>query len=121
MPGQNTIPSVCGPLASTPRALKLLLQSTLSQEPWLHDPAVVQLPWRDDLSNLLPDNGGKLTFGIYATDGVVNPLPPIKRAMETVKSLIHSLGHETIEWNPPSHSKAMDLVVCEKAKPLNNV
>lgn len=107
MPGQNTIKSVCGSLASSARALKLLFRSTLSQQPWLQDPAIVEMPWREELS-VLPL---KMSFGIYAANGDVGPLPPVKRALEEVKALILKLGHEIIEWKPPAHSKAMALAV----------
>src|ERR1700761_7060454 len=69
MPGQNTIPSVCGPLATTSGALKLMLKSTLSQKPWLHDPAVVDMPWREELASLSSTDGAKLAFGFYPSDG----------------------------------------------------
>ncbi|KAH8809188.1 amidase signature domain-containing protein, partial [Xylogone sp. PMI_703] len=111
MPGQNLVPSVCGLLASTASALKLMLQATLSQQPWLLDPAVVDLPWREEIATMPPRDGSKLTFGIYADDGVISPLPPIKRAMEEVKSLIHKLGHETINWNPPSHARGLAIAI----------
>ncbi|KAF2667159.1 acetamidase [Microthyrium microscopicum] len=107
MPGQNTIPSVCGPLAPTARSIKLMMQAALTQEPWLHDPAVVEMPWREELAKLSTDQ--KLTFGLYSSDGDVNPLPPVKRAMEKMKALILEMGHEIIEWNPPSHARAYKL------------
>lgn len=113
MPGQNSIPSVCGPLAGSAAALKLMLKSVLTQEPWLYDPAVVELPWRDSLAAALPasaaETGEVLTFGLWASDETVAPTPPVKRAFATVKALIEKLGHQTIEWTPPSHVRATEL------------
>lgn len=114
MPGQNTIPSVCGPLATTARSLRLMIESTLRQEPWLYDPAVVDMPWREPQA--LPKDGSKLTFGLYFTDGSVNPQPPVQRALETMKTLIQSMGHDVVEWNPPSHARALQLAVCERLR-----
>ncbi|KAK6373706.1 hypothetical protein LTS17_008199 [Exophiala oligosperma] len=111
MPGQNTIPSVCGPLATSLGSLKLMLQAILSQEPWQHDPAVVELPWRDDLYTPLSAFGAKLTFGLLPTDGLVNPQPAIRRAFETVKDLIISMGHEVVEWKPPSQQNLVKLAL----------
>ncbi|KAH8898409.1 amidase [Thozetella sp. PMI_491] len=111
MPGQNTIPSVCGPLATSPGAIELMLKSVLSQRPWLYDPAVVDMPWRDELVRQAAPKGKKLTFGILMSDGAVNPLPPVKRAMETVQDLLRKMGHDTIEWNPPSHSEAIEIAM----------
>ena len=112
MPGQNTVPSVCGPLAPSARAVRLMLQATLGQGPWLHDPAVTEMPWRDEQTKL-PE---KMAFGIYRTDPsdsalAVRPLPPIKRAMEEVIGVMRKLGHEVIEWEPPSHARAMEIGV----------
>jgi amidase len=112
MPGQNTVPSVAGPLTTSARSLKLMLKSTLSQKPWLRDPTVADLPWRDDRA-ILPS---KLAFGVYRTDAdqnqlAVRPLPPVKRGLEELVGLLRSLGHEVIEWEPPSHSRAMEIAV----------
>ncbi|TVY35518.1 Acetamidase [Lachnellula occidentalis] len=46
MDRQCSLLSVLGPLATTARSVRLLFGSVLSQEPWLHDPLIVELPWR---------------------------------------------------------------------------
>lgn len=107
MPGQNTIPSVCGPLTTSASSLRLMLKSTLEQQPWLYDPAVVDMPWRDELSTLPV----RLAFGIYRADDQVRPLAPVKRAIEELITTLQKLGHEVIEWNPPSHTKTMEIGV----------
>lgn len=108
MDGQNSLLSVVGPMSTSVPSLKLLVKSLLSQEPWLHDPLVVELPWRD-----LPDlSGTPLTFGILKDDGVVKPHPPVSRGMEMVVDAIKSAGHHVIEWSPPSHSEGSSLAVC---------
>ncbi|EXJ87653.1 hypothetical protein A1O1_04577 [Capronia coronata CBS 617.96] len=111
MPGQNIVPSVCGPMATSARALRLLVEATLSQEPWLHDPAVVEIPWRRELATSLPSDGTRLTFGLYKTTGEVTPLPPVQRALAFVADLIRKKGHDVIEWNPPSHLEATALAL----------
>ncbi len=105
MPGQNSIPSVCGPLSGSASSLKLMLKSVLSQQPWLYDPAVVELPWREDQAT--PPS--KVTIGLYLSDGIVAPLPPVRRAFETVKAALTKSGVELIEWQPPSHGVATEL------------
>ncbi|KJR81677.1 amidase [Sporothrix schenckii 1099-18] len=115
MPGQNSVPSVCGPLAGSAATLKLVLKSVLAQQPWLYDPAIVELPWRDNLAAALPataaELGQVLTFGLWEGDDQVAPTPPVKRAFATVKALIETLGHQTIEWTPPSHTRATELAM----------
>jgi amidase len=108
MDGQNSILSVVGPLATSVGSLRLLVKSLLSEEPWLHDPLVLELPWRNT-----PDlRGIPLTFGILKDDGVVKPHPPIARAIDMVINAIKRAGHHVIEWNPPSHTEGTRLVVC---------
>lgn len=108
MDGQNSILSVVGPLATTVGSLKLLVKSLLSQEPWLHDPLVLELPWRNE-----PDlSGTPLTFGILKDDGVVKPHPPVARTVDMVIDAIKRAGHQVIEWSPPSHTDGIRLVVC---------
>ncbi|KAL2201849.1 putative general amidase GmdA [Sarocladium strictum] len=110
MPGQNTVPSVCGPIATSAGSLKLMMKSILSQQPWLHDPAVVDLPWREERYTAWR-SGDRLAFGLLRTDLDVNPQPPVKRAFDAVVDAITAMGHEVIEWNPPSHHTALALAV----------
>jgi amidase len=79
-PGQNTYASSVGFLSNSIDALRLVMSSVLSTQPWLRDPEVVTIPWREALvqstlsrasidgssNNTLP-----LKLGIYWTDGVV--------------------------------------------------
>lgn len=101
MDGQNTILSVVGPMATTARSLTLLFKGVLSQEPWLHDPFVVELPWRCDVENEVQgmierSRGGssELAFGIMHHDGLVRPHPPVERAMRMVERTLKRLGHK---------------------------
>ncbi|KAL1610211.1 hypothetical protein SLS60_001876 [Paraconiothyrium brasiliense] len=116
MDGQNSILSVVGPLASTVGSLRLMTKAILSQEPWLHDPMVHEIPWRDSheqeilksVNSTGSSEGGKLCFGVMATDGIVNPSPPIRRAIDIVVKALCSHGHEVVEWTPPSHRAILD-------------
>lgn len=132
--GQSTILSVIGPLATTARSVKLLFQAVLSQQPWYHDPLVLELPWRDDVeqeTRAMIDQSragrSKLAFGIMHHNGLVRPHPPVQRGMKIVEQTLKRLGHtvsgkeeasaiandrKIIEWKPPSHSSATELAVC---------
>jgi amidase len=105
MDGQNTVRSVTGPISGSAGSLKLLTKSVLAQEPWLYDPLVVEMPWREQ-SKL-----ECLTFGLLMTESGVSPQPPVRRALNTVVSLVKKLGHNLIEWNPPAHRRAIDIGV----------
>lgn len=107
--GQNSILSVVGPLATTLRSLQLVVKAVLSQKPWLHDPLVVELPWRDEqeqqMLDLLSNTSQKLSFGVLRDDGICTPHPPVSRAVDMVVKILEKLGHEVITWSPPSHRK----------------
>lgn len=100
MDGQNSVLSVVGPLATNVPSLRLVMQAILAQNPWLHDPLVHEIPWRPEQEQIEPK---KLSFGVLRSDGVVNPHPPIRRALDIVVKALRAQGHEVIEWTPPSH------------------
>ncbi|KAF7919378.1 uncharacterized protein EAE97_011710 [Botrytis byssoidea] len=108
--GQNTILSVVGPIATTARSLKLVMKSILSAQPWLHDPLVCEIPWRDEqeqmvLDAIISNGGGQLAFGVFKCDRGVAPQPPVARAIDIVVNTVKRLGHKVIEWKPPSHQR----------------
>lgn len=111
--GQNSILSVVGPLSSTPDGLKLVTQALLSTKPWLHDPLVHEIPWREAqdlaISDPIQRLSKKLTFAVMRHDHHVQPTPPVSRAIEITVQTMKKLGHQVIDWNPtPSHK---DLVL----------
>jgi amidase len=107
MEGQNTVLSVVGPLATNAASLRLVTQALLQQEPWLHDPLVHEIPWRADQESEIK-SAKKLCLGVLRTDGIVNPHPPVSRAVEMVVKALRSAGHEVIDWQPPSHRTIND-------------
>jgi len=116
MDGQNSIFSVVGPIATSVGALKLVIKGLLSQQPWLHDPLVAEIPWRDKQEQAVLDivkasGGGQLAFAVMRSDGVVQPQPPVRRAVDIVVKTAEKLGHKVIEWKPPSHQRGLDLAV----------
>lgn len=114
--GQNTILSVVGPIATSLGALKLLIKAILSEQPWLHDPLVHEIPWRDEQEQQIlslaksTSNSGQVAFGIIRHDGYIKPHPPILRAIDITIKTLENLGHKIIEWAPPSHRKCIDIV-----------
>lgn len=104
MDGQSSILSVIGPLATTARSVRLLFKAVLAQEPWLHDPLVLEIPWRDEIEQqtraLIEASAkaqSKLAFGIIRHNGVVRPHPPVARAMAIVEQTLKRLGHKVGE------------------------
>lgn len=102
-PGQNTYASSVGFLSNSIDALRLVMSSVLSTQPWLRDPEVVTIPWREalvqsTLSRASIDGSSNHTLpfklGIYWTDGVVAPQPPIIRGLHTVVDTLKKAGHK---------------------------
>jgi amidase len=117
MDGQNSILSVVGPLATTIGTVKLLVKAVLSQSPWLYDPLVVEMPWRDsieqetlDLIKAAAAGNSKLSFGILKHDGVTGLHPPVTRAIQLCADVLAKAGHKIIEWKPPSHLNGVGVV-----------
>ncbi|APA08949.1 hypothetical protein sscle_04g037190 [Sclerotinia sclerotiorum 1980 UF-70] len=100
-PGQTLIPSSVGFLSRSLEGLELVMSSLLSTSPWLRDPAVVPIPWRKE-DRLKARK--RLKFGIFSWDGMIQPHPPVTRALEIVVNALKHAGHEVVDWCPPSHS-----------------
>ncbi|CAG8892656.1 unnamed protein product [Penicillium egyptiacum] len=115
--GQGSILSVIGPIAPTVRSLTFLFKAIIGQEPWLHDPLALELPWRDEVVRetkalIEKARGGAsmLAFGIMKYDGMALVHPPIARGLRIVERTLRRLGHRVVEWTPPSHSIANELL-----------
>ena len=87
-------------------AVKLVMGSILSTEPWLRNPVVIRMPWNFEmehstLARAKPDGSADqdlpLEFGVFRTDGVVGPQPPIRRGLHLLHDLLQSKGHKVKE------------------------
>ncbi|KAH6889261.1 amidase signature domain-containing protein [Thelonectria olida] len=120
-PGQNTYRSAVGFMSTSADGLGLILRSVLSTKPWLRDPAVVPIPFRQDvvdeyLSRASQDGTAKpstkpLKLGILWSDGIVGVHPPVRRGLKMVADAMVTSGHKIVDWDPPSHSIAKRLHV----------
>ncbi|MCJ1482736.1 hypothetical protein MMC06_002902 [Schaereria dolodes] len=93
------------------------MKALLSTRPWQDDCEVMELPWLEEKVNLMKqrrcangERNGKLVFGIMKWDGHVQPHPPIQRAMRLVADALRERGYDIIEWSPPPHSPAVDIL-----------
>ncbi|KAM7192735.1 Amidase signature domain containing protein [Rhypophila sp. PSN 637] len=109
-PGQQIMPAVAGIMGVSTATIRLVLKSLLSTEPWLHDPYIVPIPWREteehhaESGNLDPPY--RPAFGIMENDGVVTPHPPVQRALKAVKKALSNIGHKMVPWEPPSNQES---------------
>lgn len=101
-----------GPMAvDDVTALRTLVKAVLADEPWLRDPLVAEIPWREDVYEATTAGKKQLVIGIAPTDGLVTPQPPVLRAVETVASALRAAGHVVIPFSPPRETteEAIDL------------
>ncbi|KAI0528190.1 amidase signature domain-containing protein [Xylaria bambusicola] len=112
-PGENTYRSTVGILSTSLGGLDLLLRANLSTKPWLRDPAVVPIPFRNEIVREYelranPDGTANsampLKLGVLWTDGAAQPHPPITRGLKIVVEAMRSAGHKVVDWNPPDQT-----------------
>ena len=93
--GQDSLPSVLGPLSPTLSGVKTFMKAVIGAKPWLKDPLAIRKPWDESEYQLSEHGGGKkLVFGLLWNDGVTVPHPPIIRGLEIVKKALLAAGHE---------------------------
>ena len=110
MAGEEQIVPVVGPLSTSVTGLKLFMKTIIDSKPWLTDPILVPMPWRD--AKVVVDEGKKIKVGVMRWDGAVMPHPPVLRAMdELVAKLEASEKYEVIKWTGLDHAEAWEILV----------
>ena len=76
--------------------LRTLTKIMVDLQPWTVDPNVVPLPWRKDIEADVRERiqSKKLVFGVIRSDGLVNPHPPIARAIDETVAALQAAGHK---------------------------
>jgi amidase len=81
-----------GPFAHDLDTIGRFCDIVLSYEPWLRDPAIIPLPWKNDVQ--APK---KMKLGLLLDDGVVHFAPPVLRCLRETAEALSRVGHEVIE------------------------
>ncbi|KAL9112148.1 MAG: hypothetical protein Q9227_003525 [Pyrenula ochraceoflavens] len=120
-PGQNTYRSTVGFMSTSLGGLELILRSVLSTKPWIRDPAVVPIPFRQDVIDEYlsrAESNGRvkateqpLKLGIFWNDGLVGPHPPITRGLHMLNQAVKKAGHKVVNWKPPSQETPKNIHV----------
>ncbi len=106
MPGQEGVPSVYSPMARTLGDLTYFLRTIVQLKPWRYDYSVHRIEWSEETEAAYADPSRRLRVGVMITDGVVDPSPACRRAVETVADALRSAGHDVVmigqdQPNPP--------------------
>jgi len=92
--GLESINLVAAPMSRSLDDLEEFWKRILKMQPWNYDPAVVPLPWRD---NILEDKK-KLRWGVMWDDGIASPSPACRRALQMVVDALKSKeGFEVVD------------------------
>lgn len=108
MPGQDGVPSVYSPMTRTMNDLSYFTRSVLQMKPWKYDYSCHPLAWRPEMEQEYAEKKA-LKIGVLRTDGVVDPSPACKRALEMTEAALRNAGHEIVEVDPPSMYEALCL------------
>ncbi|WVQ81627.1 hypothetical protein IAT38_003751 [Cryptococcus sp. DSM 104549] len=94
--GNECIVGAIGPMGRSIRDLELFINVVLASEPWKLDPSSVRMPWRP--AEVAFIGGEKPKVGVMWEDGVVKPLPPMRRALEYAVEKLKAAGVEVVEY-----------------------
>lgn len=120
----------------------MILKTFLDSAPWLTNSNVLEMPWQQQRLDAARKRtchpgqaDGRLVFAIMRDDGHMSPDPAIQRAIAVVEQSLRSCGYEAspmlsytnhaqsfligeqvIEWTPPSHKDATEVLVCHRRK-----
>ncbi|KAK0748027.1 amidase signature domain-containing protein [Apiosordaria backusii] len=96
MPGQEGVPSVYSPMARTLGDLRYFAREVIKFGPWRYDGTVHPLAWRGEIEKEFEEKK-KLKVGVLWSDGVVDPSPACRRALEMVVDALKAKGHEIVD------------------------
>lgn len=109
-PGADPIPTVLGPMCVSLSGVELFMKTVLDAQPWLQEPSLVPMPWREDVK-VRPTKDKRLRFGIMRHDGVVTPHPPVSRVLNEFAARIATLENvEVVDVKPYKHDEAWAIV-----------
>jgi amidase len=79
-----------GPLCRTLRDMDFFMQQILGQKPHLNDPRLVPIPWTGLKTAMDITVKRPLKVGLMLNDGVIQPQPPVVRALQWAKARLES-------------------------------
>lgn len=107
-PGADPIATVIGPLSTSLEGIKLFMKTILSAKPWLHEPALIPTSWNDSY-HISPQQ--PLKIAIMWNDEVVQPHPPITRALNIMAARLATVDNITVvDWKPHLHDEAWAII-----------
>lgn len=94
--GNTSIKCSAGPIANSLEDIRIFVRLLATHPTLPHDPSAIVGIWDD-----APKTPKKLRVGVWMTDGVVEPHPPIRRALRETTAKLLAAGHELIDFRFP--------------------
>ncbi|KAL2206341.1 amidase [Sarocladium strictum] len=106
MIGKEAITSTPGPMTTDREALEIFMKAALSAEPWNIDPSLTMKPWTPYTFERPPK------IAVQWWDGVVQPHPPITRALNEVADACRKAGMAVVDWDCETldHRKGWEIL-----------
>ena len=111
--GQEHVHSVIGPMTRSLSTMTEVTKLVIDNEPWMLDPRCHPIPWRQEAYDEVLNR--PLVFGIVHHDGIVQPHPPIRRALMELEDRLKTAGHEVVKWDTSGHQELIDIMVCSSS------
>lgn len=93
-------------MAKTLEDITFYSKAVIDAQPWLVDPKVLPIPWRS------VERKTKLRVAVLWNDGIVEPTPPVTRALKETVEKLKAAGHEIVgTWDPSLHRKIVEVLV----------
>ncbi|KAH7243877.1 amidase [Fusarium solani] len=109
--GCDSVVGTLGPFARSLRDLELFCKAYSSSSPWIEDIFLVPSDILSPAIGRQLDPSASLRVGILLDDGVVSPLPPIRRVLDKVRSRLKSKASVQVKtFTPWDHAKAWRIV-----------
>ncbi|KND91301.1 Acetamidase, partial [Tolypocladium ophioglossoides CBS 100239] len=108
MPGQDGVPAVYSPMARTLNDLLYFTRAVIQKGTWNYDHSCHPMPWRSDVVKEYKEKK-TMRVGVFRTDGIIDPSPACKRALEITEAALRRAGHQIVEIDPPSPYEGLYL------------
>lgn len=103
LPGLPIAAGSIGILSYDLDGIQTVFRAILEASPWTSDIDMLEIPWRQEKHDRILARGcssassaanGRLVFGIMNSDSNVSPHPPIRIALQVVKTALIESGYE---------------------------
>ncbi|KAF2159073.1 hypothetical protein M409DRAFT_71311 [Zasmidium cellare ATCC 36951] len=96
--GNVSIKVSTGPVCHSMQDLRMFVKLLLTHPTLPYEPTAC-LPFWDEIA--ASKSRPKLRIGLMLTDDVVDPHPPVLRALEEVRAKLRAAGHTIVDFRPP--------------------